>query len=176
MVDGCAVRNEDRIGNDGADTAADLGRLMQKDEVMTARRALIRVGSHWYPIMLDLLKFMVAISRIEVNHDGHRGTARRPMTWDQGSSIKPRASSLWITIDHASLPGPPGFLDSSWRSFFHFSITQEDVAIWPNRVSNLLKFSSFLATLHWPQGAADSGNFGLSYLELLVMCALRVKI
>ena len=53
MVNGGDVRNEDRIDNDGADTAADLGKLWQKDEVIIARRALIRVGSHWYPIILE---------------------------------------------------------------------------------------------------------------------------
>ena len=86
--------------------------MRQKDEVITARRALIRARSHWYPIMLDLRKFMVAISRIEVYHDGHGGTAPYPMTWDLGSIIKPRASSLQVTVDHASLLGPPGFLDT----------------------------------------------------------------
>ena len=30
-----------------------------------------------------MLEFMVAISRIVVNHDGHGGTAPHPMTWDQ---------------------------------------------------------------------------------------------
>ena len=71
MVVGGDVRNEDRIGNDGADSAADLCRSRQKDEAITARRALICVGSHWYLVMLDLHKFMVAISRVEVIHDGH---------------------------------------------------------------------------------------------------------
>ena len=135
MINVGDVRNEDRIGNDGADTAADLGRLRQKDEAITATRALIRVGSNWYPIMLYVCNFMVAIARIEVNDDGHGGTAPNAMTWDQGRSIKPRASSFWVTIDHVSLPGPPGFLDSSWRSLFHSSITQEDVAVWPHSVS-----------------------------------------
>ena len=99
MVDEGDGRNEDRIDNDGAGTAADLGRLRQQDEVITARRALIRVRSHWYPMMLDLHKFMV--------------------------------------------------------------------------VSILLEFTSFLATLQWPQGAADLGRFGISYLELLVMLELH---
>ena len=37
--------------------------------------SLLRVRRYWYPILLDLHKFMVAISRIEVNHDGYGGTA-----------------------------------------------------------------------------------------------------
>ena len=54
MVDNGDVRLEDLIGNDGADTAADLGRLRQQDDVITAGRALLRARRHWYPIMLDL--------------------------------------------------------------------------------------------------------------------------
>ena len=33
-------------------------------------------------IMIDLHKVMVAISRIEVNHDGYGGTAPDAMVWD----------------------------------------------------------------------------------------------
>ena len=71
MVDSGDVRLEDLVGNNGADAASDLGRLRQQDEVITARRDLLRVRRFWYPIIFDLHKFMVAISRIEVNHDGH---------------------------------------------------------------------------------------------------------
>ena len=67
MVDNGDVRLEDLVGNKGADTAADLGRLRQQDDVITARRDLLRARRYWYPISLDLHKFNVAISRIEVN-------------------------------------------------------------------------------------------------------------
>ena len=33
----------------------------------------------------------------------------------------------------------------------------------------LLVFSSFLASLHWPQGNPDLGKLGMSYFELLLM-------
>ena len=62
MVDNGDVRLEDLIGDDGADTAADLGRLRQQDEVITARRDLLRTRRHLYPIVLELRKFMVAVS------------------------------------------------------------------------------------------------------------------
>ena len=117
MVDNGDVRLEDLIGNDGADTAADLGRLRQQDDVITARRDLLRAPRHWYPIMLDLHKFMVAISRIEVNHDGYGGTAPDAMVWDEVGIIKPRASSLRVIMDYASLPGSLDFwiaLGSTW--------------------------------------------------------------
>ena len=91
MVASGDVRLEDLVGNNGADAVADLGRLRQNDEVITARRNLLRVRRLWYPIMLDLHRFMVAISRIEVNHDGFGGTAPDAMVWDTGGIIKARA-------------------------------------------------------------------------------------
>ena len=48
-------------------------------------------------------------------------------------------------------------------------ITQDDVAVWPFSVNTLIEFSSFLASLHWPQGDIDLGKFGVSYFELLLM-------
>ena len=61
MVANGDVRLEDLIGNDGADTAADFGRLRQQDDVITARRDLLRTRRHWYLIILELHKFMVAM-------------------------------------------------------------------------------------------------------------------
>ena len=43
MVASGDVRLEDLVGNNGADAAADLGRLRQHDDVITARRDLLRV-------------------------------------------------------------------------------------------------------------------------------------
>ena len=113
MVDNGDVRLEDLVGNNGADAAADFGRLRQHGDVITARRDLLRVRRYWYPIMIDLHKFMVAISRIEVNHDGYGGTAPDAMVWDRGGIVKPRASSFRLIVDYASLPGPKGFLGST---------------------------------------------------------------
>ena len=170
VVDGGDVRHEDLNGNNGADAAADPGRLRQKDAAISVRRALIRARRHWYPIILDLHKFMVAISRTDENHDGHGGTAPDAMTWYQGSIIQPCASLLRVMIDHAPLPGPPGFLDSSWCSLSPTPITQEDVALsGPSVSTSSLTSPLFLATLHWPQGAADLEKFGISYLELIIM-------
>ena len=103
MVDNGDVRFEGLVGNNGADAAADLGRLRQHDDVITARRDLLWVRRYWYPIILDLHKFMVAISRIEVNHDGYGGTAPDAMVWDRGGIVKPRASYLRLIVDYATL-------------------------------------------------------------------------
>ena len=169
MVANGDVRIEDLIGNDGADAAADLGRLRQDDEVISARRNLLRVRRLWYPIMLDLHRFMVAVSRIEVNHDDSGGTAPDAMVWDKGGILKARAPPSRLIIDRASLPRPPDFLDSTWVALDPLPITSDDVAAWPYSVDILLVFSSFLASLHWPQGGSDLGKFGISYFELLLM-------
>ena len=172
MVASDDVRIEDLVGNDGADAAADLGRLRQHDDVITARRNLLRVRRLWYPIMLDLHRFMVAVSRIEVNYDGFGGTAPDALLWDQCGIVKARAPSFRLIVDHADcafLPGPLDFLDSTWVALDPLPITPDDVAAWPYSVDILLVFSSFLASLHWPQGGSDLGKFGISYLELLLM-------
>ena len=64
-------------------------------------------------------------------------------------------------------PGPHGFLDSTWCTLDPLPITQDDVASWPYSVDIVLVFSSFLASLHWPQDTSDFGKFGISYFELL---------
>ena len=84
------VRLVDQEGNAEADTAADLGRRHQSDVLIDARRRLLKIGSHWYPIMFDLHRFMIAIARVSVNHDGRGGTALDLLVWDQGS--RPRVS------------------------------------------------------------------------------------
>ena len=165
MVASGDVRLEDLVGNNGADAAADLGRLRHHDDVLTARRDLLRVRRLWYPIMLDLHMFMVAISRVEVNHDGFVGTAPDAMVWDKGGIVKTRAPSFRLVIDHATLLGPPNFLSSTWCALESLPITQDDVAAWPSCVDILLVFSSFLASLHWPQGTSDLGKFGISILN-----------
>ena len=64
------VRAEDRLGNFEADAAADLGRRHQSKAVMDVRRALVNARDLWCPIMLQFHRFMVAVSRVSVNHDG----------------------------------------------------------------------------------------------------------
>ena len=66
------VRLVDQQGNAEADTAADLSRRHQSEVLIDARRRLLKARSHWYPIMLDLHRFMIAVARVSVNHDGKR--------------------------------------------------------------------------------------------------------
>ena len=104
------VRLVDQQGNSEADAAADLGRRHQSEVLINARRRLLQARSHWYPTMLDLHRFMIAVARVSVYHDGRGGTAPDPLVWDQGSRPKVSRLAIRVDVDLASLPGPLGFL------------------------------------------------------------------
>ena len=163
------VRLLDKQRNAEADHAADLCRRHQSEVLTAARRRLLGARSHWYPIMTDLHRFMIAIARVSVNHDGKGGTAPDPLVWNQGSRPEVRKLAIRVNVDLASLPGPPGFLNNSWIQVDTGHITDVDIAAWPYSVGILVRFTSFLSTLHWPSGAVDLGHFGISFLELLIL-------
>ena len=154
----------DEQGNAEADTPADLGRRHQTEVLIDARRRLLQARGYWYPIMLDLHRFVIAIARVSVNHDGRGGTALDPLVWDQGSRPKARELAVRVHVDLASLPGPPGFLNCSWIQVNAGHISGADIAAWPYSVGILVRFTSFLSTLHWPTGSDDLGHFGVSFL------------
>ena len=91
VLDG-RVREVDRLGNDAADEAADFGRRRDGPAVIDARRNLSGVCGRWYPVILDLHRFFLAISRAVVNHDGRDGTAPDPS-----------GMVCWCTSQEASL-------------------------------------------------------------------------
>ena len=163
------VRLIDQQGNVEADIAADLGRRHQTELLIDARRRLLQVCSYWYPIMTDLHRFMIAVARVSVNHDGKGGAALDPLVWDQGSKPKVRNLAIRVNVDLASLPGPPGFLNNNWVQVDAGHITSADISAWPYSVDILVRFTSFLGTLHWPSGSVDLGHFGISFLELLIL-------
>ena len=90
MVRTGAVRDLDRLGNNGADEAADFGRRRVPWWVIDARRNFCGVCSRWRPIVLALHRFFVAISKAVVNHDGGAGTSIDPLVWSAGSAPKKR--------------------------------------------------------------------------------------
>ena len=59
--------------------------------------------------------------------------------------------------NHAMLPGPPVTWASDWVSLPPSVITAEDVGAWPYSVGVLVKWVTFLGTLHWPAAGADMG-------------------
>ena len=163
------VRFTDQQGTVEADIAADLGRRHQSELLINARRRLLQARSYLYPIMTDLHRFRIAIARVSVNHDGKGGTAPDLLVWDQGSRPKVRKLAIRVNVDLASLPGFVGFLNSSWVQVHAGYITSADIAAWPYSVGILVRFTSFLGTLHWPSRYADLDHFGISFLELLTL-------
>ena len=146
------VRLLDQQENAEADAAADLGRRHQSEILTDARRRLLKARSHWYPIMLDLHRLMIAVARVSVNHDGKGGTAPDPLVWDQGSKPKVRKLAIWVNVDLASLPCHPGFLGGPWIRVDVGRITGAGIAAWPCSVGILVRFTSFfeyLALAYW---------------------------
>ena len=163
------VRLVDQQGNAEADAAADVGCRHQSEILIDARRRLLQARSHWYPIMMDLHRFMIAVARVSVNHDGEGGTAVDPLVWDQGGRPKARKLAVRVNVDLASLPGPPGFMGGPWIQVNSGYISDPDITAWPYSVGILFRFTFFLDTLHWPSGSVDFGHFGVSFMELLIL-------
>ena len=160
------VRRDDRLGNDAADEAADFGRWRVSPAVIDARRNLSGVCGHWYPFILDLHRFFIAIARAVVNHDDLGGSAPDPLVWSAGA-LRKRRRLVHAVRDRAFLPGPPGIWSSDWFQVPASVVCAEDVALWPYTPGILVKWISFLSSLHWPVDGLDLGVGGVSYVELL---------
>ena len=172
VLDG-GVREVDRFGNNAADEAADHGRRRVSPAVIDARRNLSGVCGRWYPVLLDLHRFFIAISRTVVNHDGREVTAPDPLVWSAGSRPK-RRRLVRAVRNRAFLSGPPGIWESEWLSVPSSTVGADDVAHWPYSPGLLVKWVSFFGTLHCPEGGLDLGVGGISYVELLILYELWV--
>ena len=162
------VRVEDRIGNDLADRAADFGRRRVSDLVIDVRRRFLSACSSWYPVVLDLHRFFIAIARAAVNNDGCAGVALHPTVWSSGGPVKKRKVrvSAW---EFAWVPGPVGLWRHGSIGWPSIEVGEDDVGFWPYSVGLLVKFCSFLSSLHWPSTVDDLGVGGVSYVELLIL-------
>ena len=129
----------------------------QSEPHMDARRSLLKVRTHWYPIMQQLHRFMISVSGVAVNHDGKLDS----LVWHLGSRRKVRRTDIRVNVDLASLPGTHGFLNGPWMQVHQGCIAGADVAAWPYSVGILCKFTAFLGTLHWLVDAVDMGHFGV---------------
>ena len=101
-----------------------------------------------------------------VNHDGR--APANPLVWSAGAPHQ-RRRLVHAVRDRAFLPGPPGIWHLEWFQIPAPAICAEDIAIWPYTPSLLVKWVSFLNSLHWPIGDLDLGVGGVSYVELLIM-------
>ena len=70
------------------------------------------------------------------------------------------------------LPGPLQIWDSGWVRVPPVAVSAEDVCLRPYSVEILMKFVTFLGSLHWPSAGNDLGPGGVSYVELLILYEL----
>ena len=161
----------DRLGNHAAGEAADFGRLRVNPGVIDARANLSGVCRRWYPNSLELHRFFIAISRVVVNHDNREGTAPDPLVWS-ASALPKRRRLVHAVRNCALLPGTASIWTSDRVSFLPSVFTAEDVCAWPYSVGILVKWITFLGTLHWPAAGADVGVGGGSYEEMLPLYEL----
>ena len=84
MVRRGQVRELDREGKNRADEAADWGRRRVSPHVIDARRNLFGVCERWYPVVRELHRFFIAVSRAVVDDDGVAGIAPHPLVWSAG--------------------------------------------------------------------------------------------
>ena len=170
VLDG-RVREQDRVGNNAADEAADFGPRRVSHAVIDARRNFPGVCGRRYPVVLNLHRFFVAISRAVVNYDEGDGTPPDPLVWSVGALPK-RRRLVHVVRDLAMFSGPPASWASGWINVPASAVSAEDVAHWPCSVSLLVKWVTFLGSLHWPVGGADLGGGGVSFVELLFLYEL----
>ena len=135
MVFDGRVRELDRLGNNAADKAAGFGCRRVGPAVIDSSRNLSGVCGRWYPVLLDLHRFFIAISRTVVNHDGFGGTASDPMP--------KRRRIVHAVRNVAVLPGPPALWLGEWVAGPSVAVDAHDVAQWPHTPGLLVKWVSF---------------------------------
>ena len=157
------VRQDDRLGNDAADEAADFGRRRVSPAVIDARRNLSGVCGHWYPFILDLHRFFIAIARAVVNHDDLGGTAPHPLVWSAGALRKRRrlvhsseglrrlrsavCRVVWsrrqplanVGAVLSLLDGPSGCDPAFCVVWFRFPLLRRYLALWPAEVGRVYR-------------------------------------
>ena len=162
------VREVDKIGNDLADEAANFGRRRVGADVVDARRDYTSACRDWHTLIRDLHRFFIAMARVIVNDDGKVGTDPDPLVWCSGAKGK-RRRVIEAILEFAMLPGPRRLWVGGWHRWPDITISVEDVGRWPFSPGALVKLAAFLSSLSWPGEVADLRNFGVSYVELLVL-------
>ena len=148
---------------------------------------LVVVGSGLRSLMLGVISLACAgggillfrccigsslTSRAFVNCDGSSSLTPHPLVLSAGGLPKGRRIAD-IVRNVALLPGPLHLWDSGWVGVPPVAISAEDVCLWPYSVDIfLIKFVTFLGSLHWPSAGNDLGPGGVSYVELLILCEL----
>ena len=91
-----------------------------------------------------------------VNEDGCAGVALHPTVWSSGGLAKKRKVrvSAW---EFAWVPGPVGLWRHGSISWLCIEVGEGDVGFWPYSVGLLVKFCSFLSSLHLLSTVDDLG-------------------
>ena len=165
------VREVDRLGNDAADEAADFGRrklVMLSLMLVVLCPGFVVAGTLLFLTFIGFsLPFLGLWSIMMV------GKVLLLILWYGLLVLIPRKRRLVHAVrDRAFLLGPPGIWNSEWVMVPPSAICAEDVAHWPYTPGLLVKWVSFLGSLHWPAGGLDLGVGGVSYVELPILYEL----
>ena len=163
------VRALDRYGNNRADEAADFRRRGVWPEVIDARRNLSGVCRRWYPVVLVLHRFFIAISRTVLNEDDSPSLVPHPLVWSAGGLPK-RRRVVDAVRNAALLPGPAHIWESGWVCVLPSAVSADDFRLWPYSARVLVKLTTFLGTLHWPSAGSALKVGDISYVDLLILC------
>ena len=100
----------------------------------------------WYPVVLVLHRFFIAVSRAAVNCDDSSGLGPRPLVWS-ALSLPKRRRIVDVVRNVALLAGPLHLWDSGWVRVPPVAISAEDVCLRPYSVGILVKLVTFLGSL-----------------------------
>ena len=92
------VRLEDQLGSAGAGAAADLGRRHQSEVLIHAWRGLLQVRSHWYPLMLQLHRLMIAVAVVGLSLVRSGDTCPGFDTWVGNSVLMGSLLGHWKAV------------------------------------------------------------------------------
>ena len=162
------ARDLDRLGNNGADEAADFGRRRVSWWIIDARRNS-GVCARWRPVVLGLHRFLIALP-------GLLSTMMLVLLWIlwYGLSEVPRRG-VGLCMQYVMGLFCLGLLESGMENgvlLLCLVLLVHDDELWPYSVSMLVKWVAFLSTLHLPHGGTDLGFGGVSYVELLILYEL----
>ena len=143
MVREGGVREQDRLGNNASDEAADFGRRRVGFPVIDARRNIAGVCGRWYPVILALHRFFTDTSRAVVDHADGAGIALDPLVWSTGAFFR-RRKLVHAVRDHAFLPVPAGIWDGQWVALATAPAAADGVGTGPCSVGILIKMDCLL--------------------------------
>ena len=109
MVRTGTVRGSVKLGNDGADEAAHVGRRRVPWWVIDASGIFLVFAPDGVLLSLCCIASLLLFLATVVNHDDGTGTSNDPLVWSAGSAPKRRRVAV---RNRAFLPGPPVMLRS----------------------------------------------------------------